>query len=161
MTTNSGPTTSIASGCTRLTLRCCGRSCGSYLVTTWKTVFRSCYKTSETSPHQDRWSRSIKHAQKYRLADAGSSAHSVRDTPLAGSSSAAWHEVTNLNDLARETRLRHVLATAADEQANFELIARTMPLGPKERAQLGRDISRASHASARSIIDLIGEDPAH
>ncbi len=30
---------------------------------------------SETSPHQDRWSRSIKHAQKYRLADAGSSAH--------------------------------------------------------------------------------------
>ncbi len=61
-------------------------------------------------------------------------------------------------DTVTENRLMDVLDAFHAEQSELERIARSVPLGAHEREQLGRDIARTSHAKARNIVDVIGQE---
>ncbi|MGL4636184.1 MAG: hypothetical protein ACRCWF_09405 [Beijerinckiaceae bacterium] len=63
-------------------------------------------------------------------------------------------------DDAQKEKLEDALDVFMMEQSNFERIIRSIPIGLEELMQLGKDISRSSHASARKIISIAGNDPA-
>ncbi len=60
----------------------------------------------------------------------------------------------------RTSQLAAILDAAHDEQAYFERIARSVPLGPKDSQRLGRDIWRASHDAAQRMVTLAGKGPS-